>query len=195
MAQAGTTVVIVEHRLEWMGRYADRVLVLAECEVVLDGTPADVLTSPLLRQIGVGWLRYIRAAHLGRTRGCGLTGGRSQRPWNRRSWAFSRRVRVHHRRNSSMQIHVEQVHFAYPKGVKSLNDVSVVIQPGEKVAQVRAQVEHALASLDLSPVSDLNPRDLGYAGRGRVALASALAMHTPVVDEVLADLGQERSMR
>ena len=69
LVKTGTTVVIVEHRLEWIGRYADRVLALAEGEVVLDGTPADVLTSPLLRQIGVGWLRYTRAAHLGRKRG------------------------------------------------------------------------------------------------------------------------------
>ena len=35
-----------------------------------------------------------------------------------------------------MQIHVEQVHFAYPNGVKALNEVSLVIQPGEKVALV-----------------------------------------------------------
>ena len=170
-----------------------------------------------------------------------------------------------------MQIHVEQVHFAYPNGVKALNDVSLVIQPGEKVAlvgengsgkstlarhlngllrpdagrvrvgdwqtaehspaqmasrvayvfqnpdeqlfrrrvwdevafgpqnlgqppvQVRAQVEHALAALDLSSVSDLNPRDLGYSGRRRVALASALAMHTPVLvfDEPTAGLDDQ----
>ena len=35
-----------------------------------------------------------------------------------------------------MQIHVEQVHFAYPNGVNALNEVSLVIQPGEKVALV-----------------------------------------------------------
>jgi energy-coupling factor transporter ATP-binding protein EcfA2 len=35
-----------------------------------------------------------------------------------------------------MQIHVEQVHFVYPNGVKALNDVSLVIHPGEKVALV-----------------------------------------------------------
>ena len=44
------------------------VLALAEGEVVLDGTPADVLTSPLLRQIGVGWLRYTRAVTPGSDR-------------------------------------------------------------------------------------------------------------------------------
>jgi len=61
---------------------------------------------------------------------------------------------------------------------------------GHTPAQVRAQVEQALASLELSPVSDLNPRDLGYSGRRRVALASALAMHTPVLvfDEPTAGL-------
>lgn len=61
---------------------------------------------------------------------------------------------------------------------------------GYAPAQVRAQVESALAALELRPVSDLNPRDLGYSGRRRVALASALAMQTPVLvfDEPTAGL-------
>ena len=50
---------------------------------------------------------------------------------------------------------------------------------GHAPTQVRAQVEQALAALELSPVSDLNPRDLGYSGRNGSRLASALAMHTP----------------
>jgi len=69
LVQTGTTVVIVEHRLEWIGRYADRVLALVRGEVLLDGTPGTVLTSPLLREAGIGWLRYTQAAHLGRAHG------------------------------------------------------------------------------------------------------------------------------
>ena len=42
----------------------------------------------------------------------------------------------------------------------------------------------------LSDLSQLNPRDLGYSGRKRVALAAALAMQTPVLvfDEPTAGL-------
>jgi len=56
--------------------------------------------------------------------------------------------------------------------------------------QVRPMVEQALELLGLNDVSQLNPRDLGYSGRKRVALASALAMLTPVLvfDEPTAGL-------
>jgi len=167
-----------------------------------------------------------------------------------------------------MLIRVDDIHFAYPGGVKALDGISVTIQPGEKVAlvgengsgkttlarhlngllrpqagsvwigewqttqnttaklarrvayvfqnpdeqlfrqrvwdevafgpqnlgyspeQVRIMVENALDLMGLSGLSHLNPRDLGYSGRKRVALASALAMQTPVLvfDEPTAGL-------
>jgi energy-coupling factor transporter ATP-binding protein EcfA2 len=69
MVRAGTTVVIAEHQLEWISRYANRVIALAHGEVILDGTPIEVMASPLLSQSGIGWLRYTQAAHLARERG------------------------------------------------------------------------------------------------------------------------------
>ena len=167
-----------------------------------------------------------------------------------------------------MLIQVDHIHFTYSGGVKALDDVSLMIQPGEKVAligengsgkttlarhlngllrpqsgsirvgdwqttqhspaklaqrvayvfqnpdeqlfrqrvwdevafgpqnlgcrpeQVRDRVEHALALMELRAVSQINPRDLGYSGRKRVALASAIAMQTPVLifDEPTAGL-------
>lgn len=69
LVRAGTTVVIVEHHLEWIARYADRALALAGGEVILDGPPGEILVSPLLRQAGVGRLRYTQAAHWGQERG------------------------------------------------------------------------------------------------------------------------------
>lgn len=68
LKQIGTAIVIAEHRLEWVARHADWVLVLSGGEVVLEGTPNQVMTSPLLLEIGVGWLRYTQAAALGKTR-------------------------------------------------------------------------------------------------------------------------------
>jgi energy-coupling factor transporter ATP-binding protein EcfA2 len=69
LVKQGTTVVIAEHRMEWMAQYADRVIALAEGEVILDGPPTDVLSSPLLKKVGIGWLRYTQAANLGLERG------------------------------------------------------------------------------------------------------------------------------
>jgi energy-coupling factor transport system ATP-binding protein len=69
LARTGVTVVIVEHHLEWIARHADRVLALENGAVILDGPPAQVLTSAQVRENGVGWLRYTRAAALGGSRG------------------------------------------------------------------------------------------------------------------------------
>jgi energy-coupling factor transport system ATP-binding protein len=57
-------------------------------------------------------------------------------------------------------------------------------------AQVRIQVEQALDLLGLNEALQFNPRDLGYSGRKRVALASALAMQSSIVifDEPTAGL-------
>jgi len=167
-----------------------------------------------------------------------------------------------------MQIQIDNLHFTYPGGTKALDGISLIIQPGEKVAlvgangsgkttlarhlngllrpqagsvwvgdwrtsehspaqlarrvayvfqnpdeqlfrqrvwnevafgpqnlgyppgQIGMMVEKALDWLGLNGVSQLNPRDLGYSGRKRVALASALAMQTPVLvfDEPTASL-------
>lgn len=167
-----------------------------------------------------------------------------------------------------MLIQIDQIHFAYPSGVKALDGISLTIHPGETVAlvgengsgkttmarhlnallrpqigrvsvgdwkvaehspaqmarrvayafqnpdeqlfcqkvwdevafgpqnlgypptQVQSMVAEALKMMDLSTVSQHNPRDLGYSGRKRVALASALAMQTPVLilDEPTAGL-------
>lgn len=56
--------------------------------------------------------------------------------------------------------------------------------------QVRLMVEEALDLLSLNASSQRNPRDLGYSERKQVALASALAMQTPVLvfDEPTAGL-------
>lgn len=65
----GTTVVLAENRLEWLGAYASQVIVLAGGEIILRGAPKTVLTSPHLLECGIGWTRFTHAAYLGRERG------------------------------------------------------------------------------------------------------------------------------
>ncbi|MFE9397077.1 hypothetical protein [Streptomyces flavidovirens] len=64
----GITVVLMEHKLEQLARFADRLLVLAEGRVVLDGPPDVVLADPRLDDWAVGTTRYTRAARLARER-------------------------------------------------------------------------------------------------------------------------------
>jgi energy-coupling factor transporter ATP-binding protein EcfA2 len=58
MAEKGMTVVLVEHKVEWIANFADRVIALHEGKILLQGTPQEVLTSDLLVERGFGISRY-----------------------------------------------------------------------------------------------------------------------------------------
>jgi energy-coupling factor transporter ATP-binding protein EcfA2 len=62
MAEKGMTVVLVEHKVEWIANFADRVIALHEGQILLDGKPGDVLTSDLLTEKGFGISRYTSVA-------------------------------------------------------------------------------------------------------------------------------------
>jgi energy-coupling factor transport system ATP-binding protein len=62
MAERGMTVILVEHKVEWIAEFADRVIALKDGQILLDGTPSDVLTSPLLPENGFGVSRYTSVA-------------------------------------------------------------------------------------------------------------------------------------
>jgi energy-coupling factor transporter ATP-binding protein EcfA2 len=68
LSHQGMTIIMAEHNLEWIAKETDRVVALADGQVILDGSPADVLSSPLLEDSS-GRLRYTRAAHLAQQRG------------------------------------------------------------------------------------------------------------------------------
>ena len=62
MAENGMTVILVEHKVEWIASFADRVVALHEGQILLEGTPAQVLTSDLLTEKGFGISRYTSVA-------------------------------------------------------------------------------------------------------------------------------------
>ena len=62
MAERGMTVLLVEHKVEWIAQFADRVIALKDGRILLDGAPSEVLTSPLLPQNGFGISRYTSVA-------------------------------------------------------------------------------------------------------------------------------------
>jgi energy-coupling factor transporter ATP-binding protein EcfA2 len=62
MAERGMTVILVEHKVEWIAQFADRVIALKDGEILLDGNPSEVLTSPLLPENGFGISRYTSVA-------------------------------------------------------------------------------------------------------------------------------------
>ena len=62
MAEKGMTVVLVEHKMEWIANFADRVVALHEGQILLDGIPGEVLTSDVLLDKGFGISRYTSVA-------------------------------------------------------------------------------------------------------------------------------------
>ncbi len=62
MAERGMTVIMVEHKVEWIANFADRVVALRGGQILLDGKPRDVLTSDLLTDKGFGISRYTSVA-------------------------------------------------------------------------------------------------------------------------------------
>lgn len=50
----GITIVLVEHRLDMISKYADRVVIMQNGRIVLDGDPREVFISEEARLIGVG---------------------------------------------------------------------------------------------------------------------------------------------
>ncbi len=63
LSEQGRTVVMVEHKVEWVAAFADRVIALDGGEIVLEGTPRQVLSAVELAGRGFGLSRYTLAAH------------------------------------------------------------------------------------------------------------------------------------
>jgi energy-coupling factor transporter ATP-binding protein EcfA2 len=62
MTERGMTVILAEHKVEWIAQFADRVIALKEGQIFLEGTPSEVLTSPLVQENGFGISRYTSVA-------------------------------------------------------------------------------------------------------------------------------------
>lgn len=62
MSQSGITVVMTEHKIEWVAEFADRVIALDAGEILVQGLPQQVLTNPLLPKRGIGISRYTLVA-------------------------------------------------------------------------------------------------------------------------------------
>jgi energy-coupling factor transport system ATP-binding protein len=69
MAEDGMTVVLVEHKMEWIAEFADRVIALKDGQILLEGKPSEVLTSDVLAENGFGISRYTSVARQAKKQG------------------------------------------------------------------------------------------------------------------------------
>lgn len=56
------TVLIIEHKLEWLAAFADRMVAIATGSIIADGPPREVLSNEAVWEQGVGLTRYTLAA-------------------------------------------------------------------------------------------------------------------------------------
>jgi len=69
LAEGGMTVVMVEHKMEWIANFADRVIALKDGQILLEGKPNEVLTSDVLAENGFGLSRYTSTAREAKKQG------------------------------------------------------------------------------------------------------------------------------
>ncbi|MFX1351532.1 MAG: energy-coupling factor ABC transporter ATP-binding protein [Promethearchaeota archaeon] len=51
---SGITIILIEHRLEMVSKFADRAIILDKGRVVLDGNPREVFSTDLVEKLGIG---------------------------------------------------------------------------------------------------------------------------------------------
>lgn len=69
MSRRGMTVLMAEHKLEWVAEFSDRVLALHDGQMLDEGKPNKVLTSQKLADVGGTVTRYTSVAKAAREQG------------------------------------------------------------------------------------------------------------------------------
>ena len=147
----GITIILVEHRLDLAARYADRIIVMDEGKIILDGKPREVFSSEEARLVGVGIPRATRLYQVLKGMGLDLGGvpitseeaskmvrealtrrAPSKNPLGRRE--AGTQVLPAGKAGSKNVIEVEDVYYTYPNGVEALRGVSLRVREGEFVA-------------------------------------------------------------
>ena len=63
LAEKGKTIILVEHKIELIGEYAEKVIVLDEGEIILKGDTKDVLKNKLSLEKEIGMPQYAMLAY------------------------------------------------------------------------------------------------------------------------------------
>jgi energy-coupling factor transport system ATP-binding protein len=74
LTETGMTVLMAEHKVEWIAAFSDRVIALETGRIIAEGKSGDVLSDPALLDHGVGLSRYTRVARAAAVQGLWPTG-------------------------------------------------------------------------------------------------------------------------
>lgn len=142
--RTGCTVIIIEHRLEdVLHRHVDRVVVMGEGRIRYDGTPDDLLCSPLLQDSGIREPLYVTALKYA---GVELTPDMhpaflpdliltEAQKTQVRNW-FDRQPSLKTSAESPIQLQIQNLDFTYDKGCHALQGIDLTIRQGEMLSIV-----------------------------------------------------------
>ncbi|MFQ3630301.1 ABC transporter ATP-binding protein [Roseiflexus sp.] len=162
LSRQGMTILVAEHRLEWVADVAERVVALDHGAVLADGAPASVLTDPRLCEHGIGWPRPAQMAAQARAEGrwaperplpitvADLAAGLRAAAADQESMngqgntPHGLTVRPVAEMDEALSmtpvaepvVTLDEVHFTYPTGVEALRGVSLTVRRGERIALV-----------------------------------------------------------
>ena len=63
MAKKGKTIILVEHKLELIAEYAQKIIVLDKGEIIAKGSKKEILNDRLLEEKGIGMPQYSKLAY------------------------------------------------------------------------------------------------------------------------------------
>lgn len=138
LAQAGQTIVVAEHHLDWVGGYADRVLVLRQGQLIADDTPRAILSDESRAD---GRPYCVRLSHYAQRHGVWLADHPTAITPAELSAGIDATATVAEvtrplatAPTTSTILDIENVSFTYPNGVAVLHGVNLHIAQGERIA-------------------------------------------------------------
>ncbi len=143
ISKTGKTVIIIEHRLEdVLHRHVDRIVVMNEGEIVMNGTPDQVIASGILPKYGIREPLYVTAC---RYAGIQLTSEMGPAYLetlrvdaiknNLQSWFEANHIRTKEIPNKPL-LKVEDVSFSYDGIKDTLSHISLEVREGEMLSIV-----------------------------------------------------------
>ncbi len=138
LAQAGQTIVVAEHHLDWVGAYADRVLVLRDGHLIADDAPRAILADATRAD---GRPYCVRISHHAQHHGVWLANHPTAITPAELSAGIDTAVPVAEVTRplatapaTSTILDIENVSFTYPNGVAVLHGINLQIAKGERIA-------------------------------------------------------------
>lgn len=138
LAQAGQTIVVAEHHLDWVGAYADRVLVLRDGHLIADDAPRAILADATRAD---GRPYCVRLSHHAQHHGVWLADHPTAITPAELSAGIDTAAPVAEITRplatapaTSTILDIKNVSFTYPNGVAVLHGVNLQIAKGERIA-------------------------------------------------------------